>query len=292
MCRAKPSSGLHYGVKMCEADKQFLKRTFHYQIQYPPCAKEGDSVCPPRPRGWCQICRLRRCLSTPVRLNEIRIGAKTLRSSRSEQPAVPLYSIAVQPPPYHHVEVEPLRVTSYEKKEHFFNENVFKDPIPSTFRKIDQQFSNLLIDPILNSHKFEIVDNQFSEPLDLSVKKRKQRESELFDEQVEFILPTTYVQINEDEPLDLSPLSHHTDQLEATDLSRPSSTEPAPAEPQLPVSRRTASPLLDGSQVINKMSVNSAVLGDALSRIQGNISMSNSLINLSSISDILSETEK
>ena len=205
---------------------------------------------------------------------------------------MPLYSITVQPPPYHPVEVEPLRVISDEKKEHFFNENVFKDPIPSTFRKIDQQFSNLIIDPVLNRYKFEVVDNQFSEPLDLSVKKRKQRESELFDEQVEFILPTTYVQINDDEPLDLSPLSHHTDQLEATDLSRPSSTEPAAAELQLPVSRRTASPLLDGSQVINKMSVNSAVLGDALSRIQGNISMSNSLINLSSISDILSETEK
>ena len=33
ICKVKPSSGLHYGVKICEADKQFLKRTFHYQLQ-------------------------------------------------------------------------------------------------------------------------------------------------------------------------------------------------------------------------------------------------------------------
>jgi len=39
ICRIKQSSGLHYGVKMCEADKQFLKRTFHYQIIYSPCAQ-------------------------------------------------------------------------------------------------------------------------------------------------------------------------------------------------------------------------------------------------------------
>ena len=97
-------------------------------------------------------------------------------------------------------------------------------------------------------------------------------------------LPLQFVLQNYDHPLDLSPLSYHTDQVEAADLSRPSSRESS--------YRRTPSPILDASQAFNKLTVNSAVLGDALSRIQGNISMSNSLVNLSSVSDILSETNR
>ena len=87
---------------------------------------------------------------------------------------------------------------------------------------------------------------------------------------------------NYDEPLNLSHLSSLTDQLEATDLSRPSSRDF--------IYRRTTSPILDASQALNKLTINSAILADALSRIQENLSMSNSLDNLSSVSDILSET--
>ena len=83
-----------------------------------------------------------------------------------------------------------------------------------------------------------------------------------------------------EEPLDLSPLSNHADPYEASDYSLSSSRDPS-----RPSSRdsgifpnlRTPSPTLDGSQglginrlsaSINKLSVNSTVLGDALSRIQ------------------------
>merc|ERR1719219_463307 len=97
ICELKPSSGVHYGVKMCEADKQFLKRTFHYQIVYSPCSQTDISDCPPRPRGWCQICRLRKCLSFPVNINLIRIGNKTNKSKPREAP--PQVSITVIPPP-------------------------------------------------------------------------------------------------------------------------------------------------------------------------------------------------
>ena len=70
-----PTIGLHYGVRMCESDKQFLKRTFHHRVLYPPCAHARQpGLCPPRSRGWCQACRLRRCLSTPLTLHLVRVG--------------------------------------------------------------------------------------------------------------------------------------------------------------------------------------------------------------------------
>merc|ERR1712215_361138 len=102
----KPSSSMHYGVRICEADKQFLKRTFHYQLQYPPCTKEWEGVCPPRPRGWCQLCRLRTCLSTPINISLIRIGEKNAVGSRRKKAAkskvmepVPfMFQMTLQPP--------------------------------------------------------------------------------------------------------------------------------------------------------------------------------------------------
>ena len=74
VCNANvPTIRKHYGVRMCESDKQFLKRTFHLRVLYPQCA---TGLCPPRPRGWCQSCRLRRCLSTPLTLHLVRVGDK------------------------------------------------------------------------------------------------------------------------------------------------------------------------------------------------------------------------
>ena len=80
-------------------------------------------------------------------------------------------------------------------------------------------------------------------------------------------------------PLDLSPYSSTGDQSQLTDFF---------LHPGLdPVTRRTPSPVLEASQSLYKVSVNSTLLGDALSRIQSSMSMSNSLVNLSSVSDVL-----
>jgi len=49
------------------------------------------------------------------------------------------------------------------------------------------------------------------------------------------------------------------------------------------------SPVLESSYGVNKLSVNSTILGHALTQIQASISMSSSLANLSSVSDILTE---
>ena len=279
VCGVKPSSGLHYGVKMCEADKQFLKRTFHYQIIYSACVKEGAEVCEPRPRGWCQICRLRKCLSTPVTISMIRIGNKTKQKMKTQSKSVsnPLFSISVDLTP----KVEQL--DSYQNE---FLMNHQKEEINyfekfSTLRDSKSSLTNSL-------KRLAPIDEDYCEPLDLSVKKENSfKEKSWRPVDVDgYRQPTSYILMTSyDEPLDLSPLSHHDDQEEAADLSRPGSRDS---------SRRTPSPILDTSQAINKLSVNSTVLGDALSRIQGNISMSNSLVNLSSISDILSvsQTEK
>ena len=71
ICKLREHTGPHYGVLMCEADKQFLKRTFHKGFKYAACSKSG---CPPKPRGWCQRCRLAACLSTPLNLAMLRIA--------------------------------------------------------------------------------------------------------------------------------------------------------------------------------------------------------------------------
>jgi len=374
ICRIKPSSGLHYGVKMCEADKQFLKRTFHYQIIYTPCAQGGNGVCPPRPRGWCQICRLRRCLSTPVMIGMIRVGNKSLKSrSSNSSPAPhnePLFTIKVEQNQAVETQTLPLLAShraspqSYEEllgaKEHNFIHyetapvqhsvsSVYKREVTPSFSyneefvyssrlKSELQYGDYIsrvndatipynsypttsIQPTslhqsMNGSIFQNSINSVSDavedqPLDLSLKTglgmRKWKEAEWYEQEpleasAEF--PSGIVYVDYEEPLDLSPLSNHTDPYEATDYSlsrdpsRPSSTDSG-YYPNL----RTPSPTLESSRLdgsqgisrlsvsINKLSVNSALLGDALSRIQANISMTSSLVNLSSVSDILSESK-
>jgi len=383
ICRIKPSSGLHYGVKMCEADKQFLKRTFHYQIIYTPCSQGGNGVCPPRPRGWCQICRLRRCLSTPVMIGMIRVGNKSLKSrSSNSSPAPqtytePLFTIKVEqnqavethaqtlpllassrasPQSYEELleAKEPNNYIRYEtapvqyQHQHSVSSVYNRDVTPSFSCNGEFEYSSRLRSEVhygdyisrvndatnlynpypntsiqstsrqqsLNGSIFQNSVNSMSEaaedqPLDLSLKTglrtRTWKEVEWYEQEpleasAEF--PSGIVYVDYEEPLDLSPLSNHTDPYEATDYSlsrdpsRPSSTDSG-YYPNL----RTPSPTLESSRLdgsqgisrlsvsINKLSVNSALLGDALSRIQANISMTSSLVNLSSVSDILSESK-
>lgn len=153
----------------------------------------------------------------------------------------------------------------------------------------------------------EIMDDQ---PLDLSLKttsrEKKRKETEWYEQEpleASSEFPTGIVYVDYEEPLDLSPLSNHTDPYEASDYSLSSSRDlsrPTSKDSGNFPNLRTPSPSLDGSQglginrlsvSINKLSVNSTLLGDALSRIQANISMSSSLVNLSSVSDILSESK-
>ena len=267
ICELKPSTGIHYGVKMCEADKQFLKRSFHYQIVYSPCEKEDIGVCPPRPRGWCQICRLRKCLSFPVNISLIRIGNKTKKSKPREDP--PQVSITVIPPPL--VETSSVPVTKFEIKNlpslDFFQ---YREPAFPSGSSWDV--------------KTNFVDD--CQPLDLSVKRKDfTLENDWFSDELLF---TSYspetVFIPTNKPLDLSPYCSTVDQSQLTDLFLPPTEDP--------LTRRTPSPVLEASQSLNKLSVNSTLLGDALSRIQSNISMSNSLVNLSSVSDILPDSDK
>ena len=261
ICELKPSTGVHYGVKMCEADKQFLKRTFHYRIVYSDCKKDL-AVCPPRPRGWCQMCRLRKCLSLPVNINLIRIGNKTNKSKVKEEPTQ--ISITVIPPPVPLVE-------------------------QTEFSNLDYNIKSL---PSLEFFQYReprlIPDYQIdcSQPLDLSVKRRETppvAETDWFSDELLFTAfpDPGHVFLPPNKPLDLSPYCSTAD---FTDFFLAPDSDP--------VARRTPSPVLETSQSFYKLSVNSTLLGDALSRIQSNISMSASLVNLSSVSDILTENDK
>ena len=269
VCQIKPSSGLHYGVKMCEADKQFLKRTFHYQSVYPECGQGDATWCPPRPRGWCQSCRFRRCLSTPVTISMIRVGDKSLPIKLTKK-QTPMYNITIQMPPQQQIKEE-IDIDKELQPYVDLYQSVKVEPLPVTLSETVSSCNNSVSD----------LSDRAYQPLDLSVSRnRTETDNKSTISQSDFHYK--HVLQNYDEPLNLSHLSSLTDQLEATDLSRPSSRDF--------IYRRTTSPILDASQALNKLTINSAILADALSRIQENLSMSNSLDNLSSVSDILSET--
>jgi len=371
VCQTKPSSGLHYGVKMCEADKQFLKRTFHYQIVYPECGKEGE--CPPRPRGWCQICRLGRCLSTPVTISMIRIGNKSLPVKQTKKEAAPLFTIKVEVPSPQ----EPLQPSIMSKEE-----------MPC--QPLDLRIPRKREEAELLSHEYSVppidlpiqnVLNNYDEPVDLSSPSFNKDQvgapdisrdsgygktpSPILDtiqalntppsfhtdqvEATDILIPSSRhssygrppspildtIQALNTPPSSLTPIldaiqllttppSYHKDQVESGDILGPSHRDSSYGRSLSPILdaiqalnnppsfltdqvestdlsgfssrdssyRRTPSSILDASQTLNKLTLNSAVLGEALSRIHGNISMLDSLLELSSISDILSETSR
>lgn len=84
ICLIRPHSGLHYSIYTCEADKQFLKRTFHERQVYKICRLQ----CPPRFRGWCQYCRLQFSLNTGINLKMIRMGER-LKKPGPKTPRAP-----------------------------------------------------------------------------------------------------------------------------------------------------------------------------------------------------------
>jgi len=259
---------------MCEADKQFLKRSFHQQLQYSPC-KNAASVapCPPRPRGWCQECRLLTCLSNPVNIAMIRVGdkggnKKCQRGNKTEDPSPPSRLFNIE-------QNDEFQMSRYYSAVHGLNPRSIPPPpvnyqylqysipydIPysKNTQSLENEIEKLLVEPIDDV------------PLDLSVKPKVKKESDewFLDELVFTEFPS---QQHGPDPLDLStsfdgvvvnPWIHSVD------------------------GRVLPSPSLEANNSVNKLSVNSTVLGHALAQIQSSISMSSSLANLSSVSDIL-----
>merc|ERR1712228_952805 len=123
------------------------------------------------------------------------------------------------------------------------------------------------------------------EPIDLSLKrKRKSFEEYTFSEE----LPFKQYRFSDEEPIDLSVSSRNTSASHIKLMNRYDAMWNRSSDLRL---RFTPSPSLENGNSVNKLSVNSTILGDALEQIKANISAS-SLANLSSISDILPESEK
>ncbi|XP_045537803.1 steroid hormone receptor ERR1 isoform X4 [Papilio machaon] len=77
------ASGFHYGVASCEACKAFFKRTIQGNIDY-TCPASNECEINKRRRKACQACRFRKCLSTGmlregVRLDRVRGGRQKYR---------------------------------------------------------------------------------------------------------------------------------------------------------------------------------------------------------------------
>jgi len=314
ICKVKSSSGHHYGVKMCEADKQFLKRSFHQQLQYPPCSNgESGVVCPPRPRGWCQICRLQTCLANPVNIAMIRVGCKVKKSKReirikSQDPilytnpdmtVVPskqlqssnVYFSGVANSGVTDVVSSILYTPSTAATYQYLQYPIPYYDMPSThqplsFSAYDFEGEKLLIESSIDDAPLDLRMNTVQEVDD--------DDDEWFRHEVAFTELHSQLQRSDnlDESIfpfmDRNPSSWNRRDLSddivtefpKSVLSRPSTSCSVSAAP---------SPVLESSYCVNKLSLNSTVLGQALSQIQASISLSSSLANLSSVSDILAD---
>merc|ERR1719318_1658748 len=300
ICKVKPSSGLHYGVKICEADKQFLKRTFHHQIKYPQCSKPGESVCPPRPRGWCQLCRLTTCLTVPINIAMIRVDKKpiAMKGKKIIDQNPISFEITIQPNQEFQIpEVIPSWSATPPPHSAMFQYLPPAPLIPYSTPSITQVYGSYNIDQelLLSDHA---VPDQDSAPLDLSIKsKPKVVECDGLEELFLIDSPTKKLVDQLKEDLTKSSLSG-----KIFPRSRPSSPlyfdvyskMPSLSRPSSADGRTRSTPsssVLEVSYGLNKLSVNSTALGEALAQIQANISGS-SLANLSSVSDILCDEEK
>jgi len=331
ICKVKPSLAVHYGVKICEADKQFLKRTFHYQLVYSPCTKEGEGVCPPRPRGWCQLCRLRTCMTTPINISLVRIGDKaeggknkksapakktlepnpftfqmTFQPKQEQYPIPENYSFADLPlafPPPPSFQYYPATISSTQPS--FYDiPSFYRTPSP-TLDEQEHSNSASFFDGEQNlcPKSDKKVSPVFQEctPLDLSVKFQPALDDEQwFTDELTFTeCPTKLLYLQpKEEPLDLSTASSacpsptkscfSKPSLFGWDFSRSSLSRPSSADGRI---RSTPSPVLEASYGLNKLSVNSALLADALAQVHANISVS-TLANLSNVSDILTDSDR
>eukprot|EP00092_Neocalanus_flemingeri_P016980 GFUD01018365.1.p1 GENE.GFUD01018365.1~~GFUD01018365.1.p1 ORF type:complete len:378 (+),score=75.50 GFUD01018365.1:136-1269(+) len=323
ICNVKPISGTHYGVKICEADKQFLKRTFHYQIVYSPCTKEGEGVCPPRPRGWCQMCRLRFCMATPINISMIRIGDKAAGGGKNKKSSAKphkspesfpfTFQMTIQQPeqellfPDNYSLSDPLAFSppSFQFSPFATTTTPSFYDIPSFYRTPSPTLEEHSNPPSFYAEQKQCLKpdpkvSQDCTPLDLSVKPRPSQDTEQWftDELIFTECPTKLLILPpREEPLDLTTASSASSSptkslfskpsLFGLDISRSSMSRPSSADGRI---RSTPSPVLEASYGLNKLSVNSTVLGDALALIQANISES-SLANLSSVSDILNRSD-
>ena len=296
ICKVKPSSGQHYGVKMCEADKQFLKRSFHQQLQYPPCSNAGSGVvCPPRPRGWCQICRLQTCLTNPVNITMIRVGDKVKKSKKETKTRDPIayttnMSLLQNQASYNYSSPDGLIGgvgTLYNTPTATYQ--YLQYPTPSSSQQpyissstIEIEAEKLLVEPFDDS------------PLDLRINKVHG-----VDDDEWFLQEVAFAELHSQQPrsdhFDVStfPMFDSSNSFSfwnRQDISVTELSQSALSRSITNCSTRTSpSPVLESSYGVNKLSVNSTILGHALSQIQASISMSSSLANLSSVSDILTE---
>jgi len=300
ICKVKSSSGQHYGVKMCEADKQFLKRSFHQRLLYPPCINAGsEAVCPPRPRGWCQICRLQTCLANPVNITMIRVGEKVKKSKKETKTReltthtttnMSLFQNQQFPTSYHYSrpEVKDWFSTLYSASPTATYQYLHY-PIPYDMSSTYQPHSSFSTSDI-EAEKL-LVESVDDCPLDLRTNKEQvdgdNDVDEWFHQEIAFTELHTQQSLS-DHSFDSNSFTF----LKQEDLSgRESSIVASSRSIANSTTRTTPSPEMESSYGVNKLSVNSTILGHALAQVQSSISMSSSLANLSSVSDILTEAD-
>jgi len=306
ICKVKSSSGQHYGVKMCEADKQFLKRSFHQRLLYPPCINAGsEAVCPPRPRGWCQICRLQTCLANPVNITMIRVGEKVKKSKKETRELstdtttnMSLFQNQQFPTSIHYSRpdvkdwVSTLYNASPTATYQYLHYPIPYD-VPSTyqhhssFSTSDIEAEKLLVESVddfpldLRTNKEQVdgdndVDEWFHQEVAFTELHTQQSLSDhLFDVSTSYMFDSNSLTLLKQENL-----SGRESSILASSRFIANST-----------ARTSASPEMESSHGVNKLSVNSTILGHALAQVQSSISMSSSLVNLSSVSDILTEAD-
>ena len=250
------------------------------------------------------MCRLQTCLANPVNIAMIRVGEKVKKSKKESKPREPttytttnkslFQNQQFQAPIYYSSPVKEWVSTLYTSPTATYQ--YLHYPIPYDSSSTDQPHSSFSTFDI-EAEKL-LVESADDCPLDLRTNKVQVDDDDDVDEwfRQEVAFTELQTQQSRSDNFDVSTFSSFDSNSftfsKREDLSR---TESLVLASSISIANcsapTTPSPEMESSYGVNKLSVNSTILGHALAQVQSSISMSSSLANLSSVSDILTEAD-
>ena len=240
------------------------------------------------------MCRLQTCLANPVNIAMIRVGDKVKKSKKETKTREPTTYTTTnislfqnQPDVKEWVSTlytSPTATYQYLHYPTVPNDMHSTDQPHSSFSTFDIEAEKLLVEsaddcPLdLRTNKVQVdndVDEWFRQEVAFTELQTQQSRSDNFDVSTFSSFDSNSFTFSKREDL-----SRTESLVLASSISIANCS--APTTPSLE---------MESSCGVNKLSVNSTILGHALAQVQSSISMSSSLANLSSVSDILTEAD-
>jgi len=251
------------------------------------------------------MCRLQTCLANPVNIAMIRVGEKVKKSKKETKTREQTIYTTTNMSLFHNQQFQASIYNSSPDVKEWVSTlytspkatcQYLHYPIPYDMYSTDQPHSSLSTFDI-EAEKL-LVESADDCPLDLRTNKVQVDDEDDVDEwfRQEVAFTELQTQQSRSDNFDVSTFSSFDSNSftfsKREDLSRTESSILASSRSIANCSAPTTPSLeMESSYGVNKLSVNSTILGHALAQVQSSISMSSSLANLSSVSDILTEAD-